>query len=75
MTRAKRTFVRMQRKENSVLVASTKARYEAVHALKADGKGIKTIMRDLGGWPRKPSVASTGPTASRTAGHASDGPA
>ncbi|MGH3814015.1 MAG: ISL3 family transposase [Pseudonocardiaceae bacterium] len=38
----------MQRKENSALVARTKARYQAVHALKADGKGIKTIMRDLG---------------------------
>ncbi len=30
------------------MVARTKARYQAVHALKADGKGIKTIMRDLG---------------------------
>jgi transposase len=30
------------------LVARTKARYQAVHALKGDGKGIKTIMRELG---------------------------
>jgi transposase len=38
----------VQHKENSVLVARTKARYQAVHALKSDGKGIKTIMRELG---------------------------
>ncbi|MGH7749410.1 MAG: transposase, partial [Candidatus Dormibacteria bacterium] len=41
-------LAQVQRKENSALVARTKARYQAVHALKADGKGIKTIMRDLG---------------------------
>lgn len=38
----------VQRKENSALVTRTKARYQAVQALKADGKGIKTIMRELG---------------------------
>ena len=38
----------VQHKENSALVARTKARYQAVHALKSDGKGIKTIMRELG---------------------------
>jgi transposase len=38
----------VQRTENSALVARTNARYQAVHALKADGKGIKTIMRELG---------------------------
>jgi hypothetical protein len=38
----------VQRKENSALVARTKARYQAVHALRGDGKGIKTIMRELG---------------------------
>ena len=36
-----------QRTENSALVARTKARYQAVQSLKADGKGIKTIMREL----------------------------
>ncbi|MGH3515261.1 MAG: ISL3 family transposase, partial [Pseudonocardiaceae bacterium] len=36
-----------ERKENSALVARTKARYQAVHALKTNGKGIKTIMREL----------------------------
>jgi transposase len=36
-----------QRSENSALVARTKARYQAVQTLKADGKGIKTIMREL----------------------------
>jgi hypothetical protein len=38
----------VQRKENSALVTRTKARYQAVQALKADGKGIKTIVRELG---------------------------
>jgi transposase len=38
----------VQRREVSALVARTKARYQAVHALKADGKGIKTIRRELG---------------------------
>jgi transposase len=37
-----------ERRENSALVARTKARYEAVQALKAQGKGIKPIMRELG---------------------------
>jgi hypothetical protein len=37
-----------QGKENSALVTRTKARYQAVQTLKADGKGIKTIMRELG---------------------------
>ncbi len=36
-----------QRTENSTLVTRTKARYQAVQTLKADGKGIKTIMREL----------------------------
>jgi transposase len=36
-----------QRRENSALIARTKARYQAVQTLKADGKGIKTIMREL----------------------------
>ncbi len=36
-----------QRSENSALVARTKARYQAIQTLKADGKGIKTIMREL----------------------------
>ncbi|MGH3779676.1 MAG: hypothetical protein ACRDRO_03335, partial [Pseudonocardiaceae bacterium] len=38
----------LQRTENSALVASTKARYQAIQVLKADGRGIKTIMRELG---------------------------
>ena len=38
----------VQRTEASALVARTKARYQAAHALKGDGKGIKTIMRELG---------------------------
>lgn len=37
----------MQRTKNSALVARTKARYQAVQTLKADGKGIKTIMWEL----------------------------
>jgi hypothetical protein len=37
----------LQRIENSALVTRTKARYQAIQALKADGKGIKTIMREL----------------------------
>jgi transposase len=37
----------VERKENSALVARTKARYDAVQALKAQGKGIKPIMREL----------------------------
>lgn len=37
-----------ERRENSRLVARTKARYDAVQALKAQGKGIKPIMRELG---------------------------
>jgi transposase len=41
-------LAQVQRKENSALVERTKARYQAVHALKGDGKGIKTIMRELG---------------------------
>jgi transposase len=38
----------VQRTENSALVARTKARHQAVQSLKTDGKGIKTIMRELG---------------------------
>jgi transposase len=34
-------------RENSALVVRTKARYEAVQELKAQGKGIKAIMREL----------------------------
>jgi transposase len=34
--------------ENSALVTRTKDRYERVQALKTQGKGIKTIMRELG---------------------------
>jgi transposase len=41
-------LAQVQRTENSALVARTKARYQAVQALKADGKGIKTIVRELG---------------------------
>jgi transposase len=37
----------LQRTESSALVTRTKARYQAIQALKADGKGIKTIMREL----------------------------
>jgi transposase len=37
----------VQRRENSALVTRTKARYQAVQTLKADGKGVKTIMREL----------------------------
>jgi transposase len=37
----------VQQRERSALVGRTKTRYEAVQALKADGKGIKTIMREL----------------------------
>ncbi|MBV8995271.1 MAG: ISL3 family transposase [Pseudonocardiales bacterium] len=36
-----------QRTENSALVTRTKARYQTIQALKADGNGIKTIMREL----------------------------
>jgi transposase len=36
-----------ERRESSALVARTKQRYEAVHALKAQGKPITTIMREL----------------------------
>jgi transposase len=38
----------LQQRERSALVERTKTRYEAVQALKADGEGIKTIMRELG---------------------------
>jgi transposase len=41
-------IAQVQRTEASALVARTKARYQAVQALKGDGKGIKTIMRELG---------------------------
>jgi transposase len=41
-------LAQVQRTENSALIERTKARYQAVHALKGDGKGIKTIMRELG---------------------------
>jgi transposase len=37
-----------ERRENSALVTRTTARYEAVQALKAQGKGIKPIKRELG---------------------------
>jgi transposase len=37
----------VQRRENSALVTRTKARYQAVQTLKADGKGVKTITREL----------------------------
>jgi transposase len=37
-----------QRVEQSGLVARTRVRYQAVQALKAQGKGIKTIKRELG---------------------------
>jgi transposase len=37
-----------QRFEDSALVRRTRERYEAVHALRAQGKGIKPIMRELG---------------------------
>jgi hypothetical protein len=43
------SFAQAERVENSGLVARTKARYEAVQALKAQGKGIKPIMRELAG--------------------------
>lgn len=36
-----------ERVDNSGLVARTKLRYEQVHALKAQGKGIMSIMREL----------------------------
>lgn len=36
-----------ERWENSALVTRTRKHYEAVHALKAQGKGSKTIMREL----------------------------
>lgn len=36
-----------ERIDNSALVTRTKGRYEAVQALKAQGKGIKAIMREL----------------------------
>lgn len=36
-----------ERAEQSALVVRTKERYEAVQALKAQGKGIKAIMREL----------------------------
>jgi transposase len=38
----------VQRTENSALITRTKARYQTIQALKAKGKGIKTIMRELG---------------------------
>jgi hypothetical protein len=38
----------LQRTDSSALVARTKARYQTIQALKADGRGIKTIMRELG---------------------------
>jgi transposase len=41
-------FAQVQRTENSALITRTKARYQAIQALKAEGKGIKTIMRELG---------------------------
>jgi len=37
-----------EQKEQTALVVRTKERYEAVQALKTHGKGIKTIMRELG---------------------------
>lgn len=37
-----------ERVESSKLVTRTKMRFEAVHALKEQGKGIKTIKRELG---------------------------
>jgi transposase len=37
----------LQRTKSSALVTRTTARYQAIQALKADGKGIKTIMREL----------------------------
>ncbi|HEY0696128.1 MAG TPA: ISL3 family transposase [Kribbella sp.] len=43
-----------ERAERSALVVRTRARYEAVQALKAEGKGIKTIKRELG--PAKETV-------------------
>ncbi|MGH3548561.1 MAG: ISL3 family transposase [Pseudonocardiaceae bacterium] len=64
-----------QRKENSALVARTKARYQAVHALKTDGKGIKTIMRDLGLAKETPPSLLPGPQRRGTARHAPDRPA
>lgn len=40
--------VHAARRANSALVARSTARYDAVQALKAQGKGIKPIMRELG---------------------------
>ncbi|HEY0808101.1 MAG TPA: ISL3 family transposase [Pseudonocardiaceae bacterium] len=40
--------VHAARRNNSGLVARSTARFEQVQALKAQGKGIKTIMRELG---------------------------
>jgi hypothetical protein len=40
--------VTAQRAEDSVLVKRTRERYAAVQALRAQGKGIKPIMRELG---------------------------
>jgi transposase len=37
-----------ERRENSALVVRTTARYQTVQTLKAQGKGIKTIKRELG---------------------------
>lgn len=42
------TATHAERREDSALVIRTKARYEQVQALKAQGKGIKPIMRELG---------------------------
>lgn len=42
------TVAQVRRKENSTLVARTKARHQAVHALKTQGKGIKAIKGELG---------------------------
>jgi transposase len=38
----------LARRESAALVTRTRQRYEAVQALRGQGKGIKTIMRELG---------------------------
>jgi hypothetical protein len=53
------------RRNNSGLVTRSTARFEQVQTLKAQGKGIKTIKRELG-LAKEPCASSTGRPAWRT---------
>jgi hypothetical protein len=56
-----------ERIDNTALVTRTKACHEAIQALKVEGKGIETTMRELG-LARETACGSTGPPTPKNCG-------